>query len=607
MIGCWTSLIELLVLFAISYGANYYDPGREKFHHYKMHPRHTSGLSDEWLGVVHKAIELDYSQVPIVDPDPRKNFGKVPIEEERERDTTADNSQNEDLWYRGKPLPFKRGNGDGKGLKVLIVTIDTRSLAEKKRDANTISIDNTAKINHHYAKAHGYDYLYISTTKSGSPSTNGTVCNQLKARLNVTSLLKVQCPRGGYKGKYDVATYHIGRKFGRASSWNKLPPLIYLADQYGTHYDYFLYIDSDVILNSKYVNVSISEKLAQWSAQPSHIGNIPQFPVWGQPDIYKAHLLALTNYPWRDDYPCAGVFLVKPDRTGLEMLIEWWDYHLPLKNLFDFMEQDALWYMKENGGNGNLVMRSGKKQKVGKEASQGSRPKFKVNNASMTMIYEAQFSSYTHGVGDLFFVHMANYVEQKERYVNVMLKDLEEGSGGGLEGVGDIKKKNYLELNTIGLSEYVEQTRLKYSISLRPESYYPSPRTGKDDEVYHDPTMSTIIPYDNRKKFEPPIGRLYNGYAMGFRDFRSVFYVWDDRLHEFPNWDTFVGMGFDLDHMLQFRDFGRRKPCREKAIPPGWPILDIKLQKKTGQLFDYTATSNGSLDTAHPPTRLRAR
>ena len=160
--------------------------------------------------------------------------------------------------------------------------------------------------------------------------------------------------------------------------------------------------------------------------------------MWGQPDIYKAHLLALTNYPWRDDYPCAGVFLVKPDRTGLEMLIEWWDYHLPLKNLFDFMEQDALWYMKENGGNGNLVMRSGKKQKVGKEASQGSRPKFKVNNASMTMIYEAQFSSYTHGVGDLFFVHMANYVEQKERYVNVMLKDLEEGSGGELEGVGDI-------------------------------------------------------------------------------------------------------------------------------------------------------------------------
>ena len=69
---------------------------------------------------------------------------------------------------------------------------------------------------------------------------------------------------------------------------------------------------------------------------------------------------------------------------------------------------------------------------------------------------------------------------------------------------------------------------------------------------------------------------------------------------EFPNWETFVGMGFDLDHTLQFRDFGRRKPCKEKDIPPGWPLLDIHLQKKGLGLFDFNATSNGSLELLHP-------
>ena len=555
---------------------NDHDPGREKFHHYKLHPKHSAGYSDEWLGIVQAANEIDYSKVPIIDPDPREKYGKV---EENLKAPESDGA--EGLRRSSKPLPFEKRKGDNKGLKILIVTIDTRPLLHSIRNVDTDSIDNTAMINSHYAKLNGYDYLYVATTETGHINKNGTVCNILRSRFNITSLLSLQCPKGAYKGKYDVATYHISRKSGRASSWNKLPPLIYLADQYGSEYDYFLYIDSDVLLNSKYADVSISDKLEQWNTQKSNIGPIEKFPIWGEQDVYKSHMLALSNYPWRDDYPCAGVFLIKPDRVGIEMLLEWWDYHIPLKNLFDFMEQDALWYLKDHGSKGP------------------DNNYFKINNRTMTMIYESQFASNTHGVGDLFFVHMANYVEQKGSYVNVMIKELKSKKGKRLDIIKVVKKYQYLELNTIGLCEYAEQTRKRYNISLRQESYYPGLHVGKDDDIWHDRSMSGIIPFKDREKYDPPMGRLYNGYAMGFKDFRALFYVYDDLMHEFPNWETFVGMGFDLDHTLQFRDFGRRKPCKEKGIPPGWPILDINLQKKGLGLYDVNATSNGSLVQLH--------
>ena len=65
-------LVTTLVLHCDGYLRwNEHDPGKEKFHHYKLHPRHSAGFSDEWLGMVQSALELDYSQVPITDPDPR--------------------------------------------------------------------------------------------------------------------------------------------------------------------------------------------------------------------------------------------------------------------------------------------------------------------------------------------------------------------------------------------------------------------------------------------------------------------------------------------------------------------------------------------------------
>jgi hypothetical protein len=45
--------------------------------------------------------------------------------------------------------------------------------------------------------------------------------------------------------KYGYASYHPGLNQFRASSWAKLPPLWYLAAEYGDHYEYIWFMDSD--------------------------------------------------------------------------------------------------------------------------------------------------------------------------------------------------------------------------------------------------------------------------------------------------------------------------------------------------------------------------
>ena len=98
----------------------------------------------------------------------------------------------------------------------------------------------------------------------------------------------------------------------RASSWNKLPPLYHLAYEYGHMYDYIYYLDSDVMMNPAFINSSISQVLDNWDSGTSEkfgenvLPNESKFVQWGQTDLAKANMMFLTNFPWRDDYPCAG-------------------------------------------------------------------------------------------------------------------------------------------------------------------------------------------------------------------------------------------------------------------------------------------------------------
>jgi hypothetical protein len=54
---------------------------------------------------------------------------------------------------------------------------------------------------------------------------------------------------------------------------------------------------------------------------------------WGQTRLSQTNMIFLTNFPWRDDMPCAGVFMFRPNALGLTQLQDWWNYNLPVKNL----------------------------------------------------------------------------------------------------------------------------------------------------------------------------------------------------------------------------------------------------------------------------------
>jgi hypothetical protein len=47
--------------------------------------------------------------------------------------------------------------------------------------------------------------------------------------------------------------------------------------------------------------------------------------AWDLADPFKANILFFSNFPFREDLPCAGFFIVKPNKIE-QSLREWWDY-----------------------------------------------------------------------------------------------------------------------------------------------------------------------------------------------------------------------------------------------------------------------------------------
>ncbi len=86
-------------------------------------------------------------------------------------------------------------------------------------------------------------------------------------------------------------------------------------------------------------DVLTGDKLVHWHA------NSNDTIYRGNKDPYEALFLFMSNFPWREDLPCAGTFIFKPNAASIAILQEWWDYDIPQKNVFDFMEQvrDVLW------------------------------------------------------------------------------------------------------------------------------------------------------------------------------------------------------------------------------------------------------------------------
>jgi hypothetical protein len=273
----------------------------------------------------------------------------------------------------------KRGKGDNGGLKVLVVTIDNRDLKDVLNSNDYVSYASVLLFN--YCKLHGYDFLKFTPN-----------AKNLQARSDMK--YKLGSDIRGTDAKYGMAVFHSGLKVGRASSWTKLPALWYLITLLGEHYDYFWFLDSDATISPINSKRSLFDSLQIWKNESN--GRIMR----GNKDVEKSNFIFMSNFPWRDDLPCAGIMILKPNAATEAIIREWWDYDIPPKNYWDFMEQDALWYQLEA------------------PPSYG----FNLNFSVATLVDEKAFPSAWYGIHTLWTVHIANYDSNRATLFKNMLK-----------------------------------------------------------------------------------------------------------------------------------------------------------------------------------------
>jgi len=500
----------------------------------------------------------------------------------------------------------------------------------------------SAAINEDYAKANGYDYLFVTLNST-------TLHQQLQSKYNCTPE-HIQA-KSFHDLKYGPSSFHPTYQYMRASSWNKIPPLYHLAYEYGHMYDWVLYMDSDVTLNPAFLNRSMSDVLDQWqNGKTTLFGdnllpNKNNFVQWGQTDLSKSNMLFLTNFPWRDDMPCAGIFMFRPNRVGLTQLQEWWNYNLPAKNLYDFMEQDALWYMKEadsddiihkdganNGGdssngfdgdkvtvnrrgiinNGHLRTHMKTLMNPAQIAAMFKVNHFAINATSMSLIFEPQFHGEYHGAADIQFLHMANYVAQKMSYLSVALfqtKKKLDGEKKYVKHMQSVLDYHHLHLDILGLTEKMELTNndveagtnafnRKYGIehdhANKKYEEFPPTYEARMDSDWHAKDFTGLAKLDKRKKESYFIlehsGKVLNKYLIQVHGDHAIYLVMNNTRHAFPDWNTFLQMGFDTDRVLKFHDPGKLRAA-ERYIPTGVPLLPFGKQKN-GQIFDFEAAKD---------------
>ena len=313
-----------------------------------------------------------------------------------------------------------RRGGDSKGLKVLIVSTDSRPMHDKIEDNDYVGMSGV--LMNDYAIHHGYDLLKLSfdSHKHVEEVRAKYPAALLPNAVNSASPVDYE--------KYGKSAYHPGLDQFRASSWSKLPLLWHATEQYGEHYDYIWYFDSDAVINPKFKNISLSDSFEKWKNDNTTI-------YWGNQNISESELIFFSNFPWRRDMPCAGIFLFKPKKFAKSFLKEWWDYDLPSRNFEDFMEQSALWLM--------LL----------------SQPKllFLINANTTSLLNEREFPSEWNGLNDLWLLHVPNYWPNRVPYFKNLLHMI--GMSDSIiykEQIKEIRRHSHIFVNLLAVTEAMD-------------------------------------------------------------------------------------------------------------------------------------------------------
>lgn len=272
----------------------------------------------------------------------------------------------------------------------LIVSVDNRKLLYGSHENHYPSM--AAVLNHHYANFHGYDYVYVQ-----NEINNFVESVYLKfSDKNSESLLNQNSILEARHNTKDMATsYHVGLKQFRAASWAKLPAIWHIVKNYGHLYENIWYIDSDAAISPFHLNKSLENTFQNWSKSSDSV-------LHGQKDVTKSSLVFFNNFPWRDDMPCAGMFIMRTANLPLlrELVLQWWDYDIPSKNFKHFHEQDALWHMIEHS---RMVETNAEIQ------SSLRRVRFHINSSTFSIVSDQQFPSSWTRFENLWIVHISAY------------------------------------------------------------------------------------------------------------------------------------------------------------------------------------------------------
>ena len=406
-----------------------------------------------------------------------------------------------------------RRAGDNGGLKVLMVSVDSRQLKPDLQNTDYVTMSSILVSD--YAQKNGYDYIKIT-------SNHSKLFENVEKKYNRKSKL-------GIGDKYGVTIFHPGLGQFRASSWAKMPLLWHAYDQFGEYYDYLWYVDSDLTINPMFNDRYLSSELEKWQ------NDTHKHVFWGA-SPKDATFLFFNNFPWREDMPCAGTFLMKSTKLGEKMLREWWDYNLEIKNWYDFMEQDALWYMIENPEYG-----------------------FLINTTTVSLLVENQFMSEWLGYNDLWLLHIANYVAYRDALLKNMLRliDLYDPIAYK-EAVENIITRHELVVDPFPITDKIE------SLHGQHRTQWPPDFKGPPDDYWHRASPQSIRPP------KPPPGSQFDGLVISLTPGKEIWFVDGGNKRLVPNLETFNALGFDLDLLITLR-------AKDWAdhFPIGDPIPDV--------------------------------
>ena len=234
---------------------------------------------------------------------------------------------------------------------------------------------------------------------------------------------------------------------------------------------------------------------------------------------------------------------------------------------------------------------------------------FAINSTSMSLIYEPQMTSSVHGTNDLHFMHMANYIPQKMAYLAVAMKKSRaklQKENVFVKHMQHIIDYHHLDMDIMGLTEKMELHRKKGSVAgavdgtgaieIVTKAYdsFPVTYNAKADSTWHATETSFILTPARRKRgLDQDLGQTYNNYVIQIHGHPHMYLVLNGTKHRFPDFETFVGMGHDVEEVLVFRDRNRREHAQERYIKEGPPILPLSEQLWSGKMFGEIDTVPG--------------